>query len=428
YSDYKYSLGIPQGPQAFEWQSNIISRNLKADFQYFINPSNTLYFGVDAIYYTFQPGKLLPVNGQTVFNIDIDNEYAVESAAYISNEQKISDRLTLQYGLRYSTFMNIGEQSIYIYDPNSPRSRKTIIDTVQYKNGEVIESFHGPEPRFSAKYTLTSSSSVKLSYNRMRQNIHLVSNTSSSVPFDIWTPSGPYVKPAKVDQVTMGYFRNIRDNTIELSAEVYYKKYYDLLDYVNGAQLVVNKTIETEFLNGDGRAFGLELLIRKVKGKFTGWIGYTLSRTERLIPGINEGKFFPSNVDKPHDITVVASYDLNNRWNVSANFAYMTGRPITYPDSRWEWDGFTIPNYNNRNGARVPDYHRLDISANYDRPQVAGRRWQSSWSFGIYNVYARRNAYSIFFRQNGENPAITEAVRFSVIGILIPSVTYNFKF
>ncbi|MDQ3535581.1 MAG: TonB-dependent receptor [Bacteroidota bacterium] len=428
YSDYNYSLGIPEGPQAFEWKSNIISRNVKADFQYFLNPQNTIDFGLDVIYYTFQPGRLLPVNGETVFNIDIDNEYAFESAAYISNEHKINERLTLQYGLRYSTFMNIGAQSIYIYDPAVPRSRQTIIDTVHYKRGEVIEAFHGPEPRFSAKYTLTGNSSIKMGYNRMRQNIHLVSNTSSASPFDIWTPSGPYVNPAKVDQVTFGYFKNIRDNSIEFSAEIYYKQFYDLLDYVDGARLVVNKTIETDLLNGEGRAYGLELLARKVSGRFTGWIGYTLSRTERKVPGVNEGQYFPANVDKPHDLTVVASYDLNKRWNISANFAYMTGRPITYPDSRWEWEGFTIPNYNNRNGARIPDYHRLDFSANYEKQQVVKKKWQSSWSFGIYNVYGRRNPFSIFFRPNTENPAITEAVKFSVFGTVIPSVTYNFKF
>lgn len=428
YSNYDYSLGIPSGPQAFEWKSNIISRNLKADFQYFINPSNTVDFGIDGIYYTFKPGELLPVDGKTIFSFDIDNEYAVEAAAYISNEHKINERLTLQYGLRYSSFMNVGPQKVFIYDPDVPRSRQSLVDTVIYERGDIIKAFHGPEPRFSAKYTLSPGSSIKVSYNRMRQNIHLVSNTSSASPFDIWTPSGPYVDPAKVDQLSTGYFKNIRNNSIELSAEIYYKRFYDLLDYVDGARLLVNNTIETEFLKGEGRGYGLELLARKVSGRFTGWFGYTLSRTERKVPGVNEGKYFPANVDKPHDLTVVANYEINKRWNVSANFAYMTGRPITYPDSRWEWEGFTIPNYNNRNGARIPDYHRLDLSANYERTQSTKRRWQSSWSFGIYNVYGRRNPYSIFFRQNEDNPAITEAVKFSVFGTMIPSVTYNFKF
>lgn len=428
YSNYDYTLGIPSGAQAFDWKSNIISRNLKADFQYFPSTSHTLSFGADGIYYTFKPGEFIPGNDQVFLNFKLEDDHAIESAAYISNEHKVNHRLTLQYGLRYNNFMMLGSKTEYIYDPSVPRSRSTIIDTVQYEKGEIIKHFHGPEPRFSAKYTLTPTSSLKGSYNRMRQNIHLVSNTSSASPFDIWTPSGTYVNPAKVDQVSLGYFKNIRSNSIELSAEVYYKKFYDLVDYVDGARLLANITLETELLNGEGRAYGLELLARKVTGNLTGWIAYTLSKTERLVPGVNENQYFPANIDKPHDLTVVASYDINTRWNLSANFSYMTGRPITYPGSRWEWEDYTIPNYYNRNSARVPDYHRLDLSANYERPHVGDRRWQSSWSFGIYNVYARRNAFSIYFRQNEDNPAKTEAVRFSVFGTLIPSVTYNFKF
>ncbi|CAN5276216.1 TonB-dependent receptor [soil metagenome] len=429
YSDYNYSLGIPEGTQAFEWDSNILSQNLKADFQYFLNPRNTIDFGVDGIFYTFQPGKAKPLNEGSIFNnFELEHRYGLESAVYISNEQKIDNRLTLQYGLRYSQFMNMGSGSVYTYAPGEPRSTKNIIDTTFYKGGEVIKHFHGPEPRFSAKYSLTHQSSVKASYNRMRQYIHLVSNTSAATPLDVWAPSGPHVNPSKVDQVTLGYFRNLNDNAIELSAEVYYKKYYDLLDYVDGAELLLNKTIETEFINGQGRAYGIELLARKEKGRMTGWVGYTLSRTERQVPGLNESKYFPANYDKTHDLTIVVNYELSKSWNISANFAYMTGRPITYPDGRYEWEGHAIPNYSNRNGARVPDYHRLDFSANYERPGREHKKWQSSWSFGLYNVYARRNPYSVFFRQNENNPAVTEAVRFAVFGSVIPSVTYNFKF
>lgn len=242
------------------------------------------------------------------------------------------------------------------------------------------------------------------------------------------TPAGSYIEPSKVDQLALGYFRNFRNDQFEFSAETYYKKYYDLLDFKDGAELLLNENIETEVLKGEGRAYGLELMLKKQQGALSGWISYTLSRTERLVTGINNDEYYPASYDKPHDITLVLNYQLDKKWSISTNFAYMTGRPITYPNARYEWQGVVVPNYDNRNGGRIPDYHRLDLSLTYDVPKPASRNWTSSWTFGVYNVYGRKNPFSVFFRQNTEDPNKTEAVRYAVIGSVIPSVTYNFNF
>lgn len=429
YSHYDYALGADTETANFSWKSNILNTNIKADFSYFINPNNTLEFGINALHYKFKPGnvKVNRVENDDVA-LDLDPETALEPAIYISNEQKISDRLGVQYGVRYSRFYNLGEGKVFKYAPGQPKTINSIIDTVYYGSDDVIQSYDAIEPRIAAKFTLNTSSSLKASYNRMAQYIHLVSNTTAALPIDVWTPAGAYIKPAKVDQYTIGYFRNFKDNIIEFSAEAYYKQYYDLLDYKDGADLLFNESLETELLEGKGRAYGLELLLRKQEGKLTGWIGYTLSRTERKVPGINNDDYYPSNYDKLHDINVVASYELNSKWTTSASLTVMSGRPITYPNARYEFEDITIPNYDNRNGARAPMYHRLDLSATYDIPKKPGRKWESSWTFGLYNVYARRNAFSIYFRQQEDNPAITEAVRYSVFGTIIPSVTYNLKF
>jgi len=429
YSDFAYSIGVPTGTQAFNWESHVYNYNLKSDFSYFINPKNTVEFGGQALFYRFLPGKAEGVGDNTIFNqIELEHQHAFEPSAYISYEQKPTDKLTLQYGVRYSFFMNMGETKVNEYASGTPTDQDDIVGTRDYDWFETVKSYGGFEPRFSVNYGLNDASSVKASYNRMRQYIHLVSNTTSPTPIDVWTPSGKYIKPAIADQIALGYFRNFKDNIFEASAEVYYKQFQDLLDYKDGAQLLLNENLETEFLSGDGRAYGLELQIKKKKGRATGWVSYTLARTERIVEGINNGEYYPSNYDKTHDVSVVGSYSLNEKWELSANFAYMSGRPITYPDSRYIYDGKVVPHYNNRNGANTPDYHRLDFSATMTPRKNADRRWQSSWVFGLYNVYRRRNPYSIFFRQSETNPAETEAVRLAVFGEVIPSITYNFNF
>jgi hypothetical protein len=317
-----------------------------------------------------------------------------------------------------------------------PSSDDAIIDTVNYASGEVIADFGGFEPRLAVNYTFSERASVKAGYNRMRQYLHLVSNTTAATPLDIWTPAGKYIDPAIADQVSVGYFRNFKDNMYEASVEVYYKDYQNLLDYKDNAQLLLNDNLETELIQGEGRAYGLEFQVEKVKGRLTGWVSYTLSRSELKVDGINRNDWYPSNYDKTHDVTVVAQYKLSEKWKFGGNFAFMTGRPITYPDSRYVYEGVVVPNYTNRNGARTPTYHRLDLSATLvpkqkdkvlffiNRPDS----WESSWTFSIYNAYGRRNPYSIFFRQNEDNPQQTEAVRLSIFGSIIPGITYNLKF
>lgn len=432
YSNYEYLIGIPESSdqgEPFEWVSRIINYNAKADFGYFLNPNNTIEFGASALLYRFQPGDVDFLGEQPNFNdFALEHEHAMEYAAYLSNEQKIGQKLTLRYGLRYSLFQNIGSGTVYRYAEGQPRSTASIVDTLSYGSREVIESFGGLEPRLAINYRFNEEVSLKASYNRTRQYIHLISNTTAATPIDVWKPAGPHVAPATADQVALGYFRNFANNTFEASVEVYYKRFQNLVDYVDGANLLFNETIETELLSGDGRAYGAEFLLQKTKGDFTGWLAYTLSRTERQVEGINNGEYYPANYDKLHDLSLVLNYQISKKWDIGANFAYMTGRPITYPDGRFTYDGITVPVYSNRNGARTPTYHRLDLSANLNPKKNEDRRWKSTWSFGVYNAYARRNPYSVFFRQNADNPAVSEAVQLSIFGTAIPSVTYNFQF
>lgn len=429
YSDYGYSFGTPEGAQAFDWDANIFNHILKGDFTYFFSPQSKLDFGAEGNFYRFHPGLARGVGDESIFNeINIQHNHALESAGYVSFEHEPIRNLTLQYGLRYSMFQRLGKQDVYLYENDDPAGGGAVIDTISYGSGEKIETFGGFEPRFSANYVINDENSIKLSYNRMRQYIHLVSNTTSATPIDIWTPSGTYVEPATVDQVAIGYFKNFKNNAYEASVEGFYKNFQNLLDFKDGAELLLNETLETELLSGDGRAYGMELSVRKNEGIITGWLSYTLSRSERKVPGINGGEYYPSNYDKTHDLSITAAWQMNEKWSMSANFAYATGRPITYPSSRYVYDGITVPHYGNRNSARTPDYHRLDVGVNYTPNKNPEKRWKSSWDFGIYNLYARRNAYSIFFRQNEDNPLETEAVQLSIFGTLLPYATYNFTF
>ena len=291
-----------------------------------------------------------------------------------------------------------------------------------------MKGYHGIEPRFAANYQLDEFSSVKGSYNRMRQYIHLISNTTAATPVDIYMPAGEYIKPGLVDQVAVGYFRNFYANTYESSVELYYKYFQDLVDYKDEAELLLNNTLETELYTGDGQAYGLEFQFKRKRGKLTGWVSYTLSRVERFVEEINNGDPYPANWDKTHDISLVASYDITNRINVASSFAYMTGRPITYPEARMTFGGVTAPIYNNRNGARTPAYHRLDVAATFNLIDPDEHDFTIDLATGCYNVYGRKNPYSIYFQQDPDMPEITRAFRLSIYAIPIPYLTVNFKF
>ncbi|MTI30828.1 TonB-dependent receptor [Xanthovirga aplysinae] len=435
YSQYDYALGVPSGENAFELNSQILNYNLKSDMTYFFRVGSKLDFGVSGLFYTVKPGEMIPGEENiTISPFTIQSEYALEPAAYISHEYEFNDRWTVSYGLRYSMFLKFGKGTTYTYEDGLPRSSKSIQDTLDFGKGELMKTYGGLEPRLALKVGLDPNSSIKFSYNRMFQYLQLVSNTTSALPTDVWKLSNEYVKPLIGDQIALGYFRNFKENTYEFSAETYLKYMQNVMDYKNGAELLLNDNLDTELLEGIGRAYGLELMLKKTKGKFTGWLSYTLSRSERQVDGdnpeetINEGNWYLSNYDKMHDLTFVGAYQLNKRLSFSANFTYSSGRPITYPEGKYEYEGIVIPHYSLRNQNRVPDYHRLDLSATLESRDRPSRRWKGSWSFSLYNVYARRNTYSIFFQPQENDPAKTEAVRLSILGSLVPAVTYNFTF
>ncbi|MCG9970240.1 TonB-dependent receptor [Christiangramia crocea] len=441
YSDYYYGLTL--NFVGFNWDSGIKNLNLKYDFNHYINDALQLKYGIQNTYYEFNPGEIEPINEESGINyFKLINKYAFENAFYISAEHDLSERFSAEYGLRLSNFFRLGQKELNIYENDIPVEynedtgiyrEAEIMDTRSYSRSDILKSFTNLEPRVALAYTLNERQSVKASYNRMTQYLHLISNTSSPTPLDVWTPSGPFIEPQVLDQYALGYFQNFKENTYSLELETFYKQIDNRIDYINGANLIANNAIERVVLNGESRAFGLEILFRKNTGRLTGWLGYTLSRSEQRTPGrtefetgINNGDWYNSNYDKTHDLSLTGSYDINDKWQINTNFIFQTGLATTYPTAQYEYEGVTIPVYGERNGDRLPSYHRLDISATFEPKRNKSRDFRSYWNFGIYNVYNRKNAYSISFRENADTNK-NEAVRLSLFGI-IPSVTYNFKF
>jgi hypothetical protein len=438
YSDYDYTLGSPTGAQAFEWNSRIFNYSGKADFSYYLNANNTITFGASAIRYRFHPGEARPLGQNTSFSrYALDHQHAVEYAAYLDNEQNFGPRLSLQYGIRFSAYNFIGAQTVYDY-AGEGIDRKVAVNGRTYGKGESIALYTNPEPRLSLRYTLDETSSIKASYNRMAQYVHLISSSTAASPFDVWSPTTRNIKPELADQVAVGYFRNFKDNMYETSVEVFYKDMQNQIDYIPGAQVLLNQNLEADLLYGRGRAYGLELYAKKNTGKLNGWISYTLSRSERLFEGLNvdgasgQSKWYPAKYDRRHIGSVVAIYDYSKRWTFSGTFSYTTGVATTFPNGRYEIDGgsITVPHNTDgsRNNFRVPAYHRLDLAATLQGKKNETRRWKGEWVFSVYNAYARRNPFTIFFRQNPDDATKTEAVRLSIFGTFLPSVTYNFRF
>lgn len=440
-SKYDYDLGITQ--EEFDWVSSINNYNLKYDLKYYLNEKFTLDFGASGIYYDFDPGQIKPTAPTSSVNpLRLDRKKAIEGGVYVNAEHKLSKRLTTQYGLRYSTFTRLGGQPLSEYANNQPvvfnptlgiYQRGTVTGETVYPKGDAIERFGNLEPRFSLAYELNEVSSLKAGFSRVAQYIHLLSNTSSATPLDVWTPSGPFVKPQLANQYALGYFRNFDDKKYSLEAEVYYKNVDNRIDYIDGSDLIGQNTIETEILNGESRAYGLELLLRKNEGDFTGWVAYTLSKSEQRTPGgnagglgINNGEWYNTPFDRTHDLSISGAYKLNDKFSFGANLVFQTGRPVTYPNGQYEYEGLSIASYAPRNSDRLPTYHRLDLSVNYRPNRKPNNRLKGEWVLGIYNVYNRKNAASISFGQNLETGA-NEATRTAIFGI-VPSLTYNFKF
>ncbi|MFV8341042.1 TonB-dependent receptor [Flavobacterium sp. XS2P39] len=441
YSDYYFGLDLDL--VGFKWDSGIKNYNIKYDFKNYISDKFKLNFGANSIYYDFNPGTINPTNPNSGINFtQLDKKYAFEPALYIDAEHEISKKVSLSYGLRYSLFYRLGKSTANIYANNEPVTfnqdlqiyeKATPTGTRFYGKSKTIKSYNYVEPRFAIAYELGENQSLKASYNRMVQYLQLVSNTSSPTPLDVWMPSDNFIRPQIADQVALGYFRNFSDDQYSLEAEAFYKKIQNRIDYIDGADLIANDAIEQVILNGQMRSYGLELMLRKNEGKFTGWISYTLSKSEQQTPGrnsseigINNGKWYSSAYDKLHNLAVTSSYNLNKKWSFGANFIFQSGQPATYPNGQYTYQDIVVPSYGLRNENRLPIYHHLDFSATLTPHKNDKRSWKSEWVFSIYNLYNRKNAASIGFKQNTDT-GNNEALRTSIFG-LVPAASYNFKF
>lgn len=441
YSDYYYGLDLDF--VGFNWDSGIKNYNIKYDFKHYISDNFKLNYGTDAIYYNFNPGTIKPSSPESGINRDqLDKKYAFEPSVYIEAENKLTKKLSVNYGLRYSLFYRLGNSTINLYDNNNPvffnsdfqiYEKATPTGTKYYSKNQTIKSFDNFEPRFAVSYQLNEDLAIKASYNRMVQYLQLISNTASPTPLDVWMPSDNYIKPQIADQVAIGYFKNIRNGDYSLEIESFYKKIQNRMDYIDGADLIANEAIEQVVLNGRMRSYGLEFLLKKNEGRFNGWISYTLSRSEQQTPGrtseetgINYGKWYNSAYDKTHNLAITSAYHLNEKWDFGANFILQSGQPVTYPDGKYNYLGVDVPSYGLRNRNRLPAFHHLDISATLTPSKNKDRNWKGEWVFSIYNLYNRKNAASMTFRQNTDTAA-NEAVKTSIFGI-VPAVSYNFKF
>lgn len=441
FSDYDYSLAFGENDfDKFEWDSRIRTINFKPEFTYFINASNELIFGGDLIYYKFNPANAIGVSNGVTADIGLEKKYGFESAVFVGNETKFSKMVSAQYGLRVSNFQYLGPGNVYEWETIEPGKRKELVSTTRAEKYESISSNTNFEPRASLKVQIGTKTSIKGSYNRMSQYIHLISNTTASNPLDVWRPSTNNIAPQTGDQYAMGLFKNFGpNNDYEFSLEGYYRDTDNQIEYIDGANILINEFLEADLLSGDGRAMGLEFYLKKNSGKLNGWISYTLGKSELKVDGINQFEWYPARFDQRHNLKIVGYYDLNPRWTISANFTYLSGTPTTFPTDRFTQQDYLIP-YNafeSRNNIRVPNFHRLDLSATLNgkkyRRNGELRKNSDYWVFGFYNVYARRNPFSIYFSQGTERPVTgqsieTFATQVSIVGYIIPAISYNFNF
>ncbi len=423
-SHYFYDLGTPEGEVPFfNWISFLEDYGLKGDFIWYFTPEHTYRFGFSTVYHIIKPGTITAMD-QDENNTEsrLSNNYALENGLYLSGESKFFDRLGLRYGLRFSSFHNIGEATVFTYG-----NSYDVVDSTRYGKGEFFNTYMGLEPRIALNFVINEKQSVKSSYSRTRQYLQLASNSNAGTPLDIWFPASPNIRPQISDQVSLGYFRNFLDNRIESSLELYYKKISRSIDFRDHAQLLLNPRLEGELRIGDATSYGAEVYVKYDAGGFSGWLSYTWSRTMRDIPDINEGKPYPAPYDKPHDLALVASYELTPRIGVAANWIYSTGIPFTLPSGRYSVLGNILPVYTGRNEYRLPDYHRLDLSVTLKGKERPDRRWRGEWNFSVYNAYARKNPWTLNFVQDSDNPDVTYA-EMTYLFSIIPAITYNFTF
>lgn len=419
FSNYSYNINI-LGEMSVGIESIIYDKNLKQDFTYYANSKNTFKFGGNIIYHNILPGKITAENTSGFQSQKIKNRRAIEWVGYIQNSQEISEKISINYGLRLALFSNVGPGDFYKFSETGQLDK-----TISYDDFEFVKTQGGLEPRLAFNYLINEKSSLKTSYTRIYQFLHLLSNSTTTTPTDLWLPSSDNVKPQISDQISAGYFRNFKANEYETSVEVYYKNLQNQIDYKNGAELVFNSTVEAELEFGKGWAYGTEFLIKRNYGKVNGWIGYTWSKTMRQFDAINKGRPFPARHDRTHDISIVTMYDLTKKLKVSATWVYNTGNAVTFPSGKYKIEGMEIGYYTERNGYRMPDYHRLDLGLTWIRKKTDTR--ESSWNLSVYNAYARENAYFIEFRESETTPGTTEAVQIALFKA-IPSISYKFKF
>ena len=447
YSDFDYQFLQDFPGFGVDWTANLREFSLKEDLEYYMNPQNTLFFGLQSSYRTFRPGNFESIDENSLFEtVGLEKQYAWDNAVYISNKQDVSSRLSLEYGVRFSLFSQIGKATVYEYEEVDDPVQKVnaaIIDSTVYDWGEIIKSYFNPEPRFSARYKLNNRSSVKLSYNRMTQYVHQMVTGTSPLPIAVWQPSTVHINPQKADQVAAGYFRNFNNNTYEASAEVYYKYMQDIIDFRDNAQVFFNQNLPLEILPGTSYSYGAEFLLRKVKGPLTGWFSYTWSKTMRDIPGVNNSIEFPASYDRRHNITAVATYDLNDRFSLGGTWIYGTGRGLTLPSGKYIFQNQVVDLYTGRNEYRMPDFHRLDLSLTINSKDKPGRWWSTETNFSVYNFYGQQNPYIIFtqpmggedddqfilvnYDEDGNLITNREITKINLFGIL-PSVSFTFKF
>lgn len=415
YSKYEYNINMNFAGNSINVYSRIQDYNFKEDLHYYLDSENGIKFGLNSVYHVIVPGTVTATNNFKTDKLQLTDKYSWENAFYISHQYKPSQLWNLEYGVRLSSFSSIGPGVYHTYNDSGEA-----LDSTTYSSGKFIKTYFNVEPRFAINYILDDKSSIKASFARSTQNLHLLSNSSTSNPTDVWIPSSNNVKSEIADQVSLGYFRNFDDNSYEFSAETYYKNLRNQIDYKNGAQLNFNENVEAQLLYGSGRAYGLELNLKKKTGRLSGWISYTLSRVEKKIAGVNDGNYYPAKQDRTHDISIVGMYKLTDKWTLSATWVYNTGNAATFPSGKYEVGGQIVNYYTERNAYRMPAYHRLDL----------GATWQdenSSWTFSLYNAYGRENAYSIRFQEDPNDPTRTQAVQTSLFKF-IPSITYNFRF
>ncbi|HEY9045466.1 MAG TPA: TonB-dependent receptor [Ohtaekwangia sp.] len=434
-SNFDYSFEIKDPVQGFKWTSSLQEVSLKNDLTYFINVDNELTFGYHLSGRRFSPATIDPNSDESIFTRTVfDKMYALDHGLYISNQRRISDALTVDLGVRLSIFQNMGPGKVYLYEDPKDNADPTRTDSLQYKSWESIKNYINFEPRLGVRYALTETQSLKFSYNRMVQNTHLIAAGTVPLPFNTWSPSGYYLKPQLADQVALGYFQNLKNNMYEASAEIYYKNSQHVTDFADNAEIQLNKNLTTEYRQGRAWAYGAEFMVNKKEGRLTGMVSYTWSKAQRKIDGVNGGRTYAANYDRRNVVNINAAYELNDKWTFGGSFTYSTGRPTTVPSGKYEYGTYHPDVVTERNGYRLPAFHRLDLSATLNPRKNLNRKWKGQWVFSIYNVYSRKNAFTIYTRtkQDSDGNVIGDGTekeaRMVYLFPFMPSVTYNIKF